>query len=102
MKKTMLFGAVIFAVTTSAYAEKWVGFADGWYMDVDSKERKGDIGEIWLKAKREGGFVTGKVQFDCARKELIRDKEKNEIITNDSGWFEPYTAVCKKFYEIWK
>lgn len=85
-------------MVTTAHAENWKSLGEGFYVDVDSAKKRGDIGNV--DAKYQGEFSVA--SFDCKRRMYI-PTTGNEIAVRESGPVaEMLKIACTKWYEVWK
>ena len=99
--RCIIFIALYAVSSISAHAEKWVGIGEGWYVDTDHKERKGDLARVFVRSP-DGrlDFIT----FDCKTRTAIEPASWNngKSFSDDSTMGKMFSAACKKWYEVWK
>jgi hypothetical protein len=86
------------ALVTSAYSENWKSVGEGFYVDLDSSKRRGDIGTVNTQVKGEHSDAN----FDCKNRLYIR--RNGEAISVDK-WYvlaEMLEIACTRWYEVWK
>ncbi len=95
---TFLLFCLIGAMPTNSNAENWKSVGEGFYVDIDSSTRSGDIGSVYVKK----GSNINQESFDC-KKRIFLSRTGNETPLSD--WFvlgEMFKAACTRWYEVWK
>jgi hypothetical protein len=85
-------------LVTSVRAENWKSVGDGFYVDVDSAKRRGDIGTIRVRYKGEHSLA----EFDCKNKLYIPKNAEPFSFDESSFLGEMIKIACTKWYEVWK
>lgn len=80
------------------FAENWKSVGEGFYVDVDSSKRRGDIGDIDV---RHGSSID-RNSFDCKRKMYISSTGKQTFVGEWDVLNEMLKEACKKWYEVWR
>lgn len=89
---------LIGTIPTSSIAENWKSVGDGFYVDVDSATRRGDIGTVDVKNGRE----ISEQSFDCKKRVFLPRTGKEIPISEWAVLDGMFNAACNRWYEIWK
>lgn len=91
---------LIGTLPTISIAENWKSVGEGFYVDIDSSTRRGDIGTVYVKF---GGSVDIAAQsFDCKKRLFLSGTDKERPISEWAVLDGMFKAACTRWYEVWK
>jgi hypothetical protein len=79
-------------------AENWKSVGEGFYVDIDSSSRQGDIGSVNVR----NGRSIDRESFDCKKRLYLSGTGKDIPISEWSVLDGMIKAACTRWYEVWK
>jgi hypothetical protein len=89
---------LIGTIPTNSIAENWKSVGEGFYVDIDSSSRRGDIASVNVR----NGRSIDRESFDCKKRLLLSGTGKEIPISEWAVLDGMFKAACTRWYEVWK
>ena len=89
---------LIGTLPTISIAENWKSVGEGFYVDIDSSTRQGDIGSVDVR----NGSSIDRESFDRKKRLFLSGTDKERPISEWAVLDGMFKAACTRWYEVWK